>query len=282
MKSKLIAVGTIAFGYGAVVAWAFTADHFEARMKRNQLTLAEMLSRKEAKIVDLEERLLNPHAWTSVKPEAVQEAASKVKGDILSDSIAIPVDDGVDMISKIDKVAEAPTEQVEAVSESEVPPGESPATTRRNLQALIDRYSADPDNQDEFVQRAAASLDTTTQLQPFHISVDLYASDPDEGDDYAKITLTYYTRARVLLDDDEDVIADVAQYVGWQNLNRFGDESGDPDTVFVRNRRLQTDFEVVKIDDEDPPIHVRYGMSREEFNVNRASGVLKFKDEDRD
>lgn len=276
MKSKLIAVGACAFGYGALVAWAFTADHFDGKMKRNQLILNEMLSRKEARIVDLENRFLIRPPWNPITDEDVQIAAEKTRGDILSDeSVLRTFDEGIEIAGRIDKVAE-PAPDVEPVAE----PSESEEVTRRTLQSLIDTYTADPNNAEAFVEKAGNSLKFAQQA-PFHIPVDIYASDPDEGDSYAKITLTYYPRDRVLLDEDEDII-EVPEYVGWENLNRFGDESGDPDTVFVRNRRLLTDFEVIKVEDEDPPIHVRYGMSRAEFALNKAAGHMKFKDEDSD
>ncbi len=92
--------------------------------------------------------------------------------------------------------------------------------------------------------------------------------------------MTYFPAHRTLLDDGQEPIEDVNAYVGWKNLNRFGDESGDSDVVFIRNRALLTDFEVVREEDSDLPLHVKYGMTLPEFEVNKASGILKLRPED--
>jgi hypothetical protein len=72
----------------------------------------------------------------------------------------------------------------------------------------------------------------------------------------------------------------VGNTLGWKNLSQFGGESGDPDTVFIRNQRLETDFEVVRDDESPLPLHIQYGMGKEEFKVNKAAGTLRLRDED--
>lgn len=149
---------------------------------------------------------------------------------------------------------------------------------RSNLQAMIDKYTMDHDDNVNFITQTdiAGEVDNTP---PFVISQALYASDPDEGDIYDKITVTYYERDRVLLDDDQDPIdqKEIPRMVGWNNLSRFGDQSGEMDTVFVRCRRLRTDFEVVRETEEPLPAHVQFGMGKEEFETHKASGLLKFR-----
>jgi hypothetical protein len=83
-----------------------------------------------------------------------------------------------------------------------------------------------------------------------------------------------------LLDDDNDPVDDIAGMIGWRSLSNFGGESGDPDVVFVRNDRLLSDFEVVRDDESELPLHVKYGMSEEEFKTNKAAGTLKLRRED--
>lgn len=65
----------------------------------------------------------------------------------------------------------------------------------------------------------------------------------DMEDDYDTMSLTYYTDG-VLADDDGNVIEDRENTVGEEFADHFGDYAEDPDTVFVRNERLRTDYEI--------------------------------------
>lgn len=272
MNIKLIATGAGMFGFGALLSWAMTADYFERKMKSNRELLSEMLMRKETEIISLETELMRERVpWTNPSSEEVQAVADKVTGDILSNGDRKEPDLETDSENSPGGTSDENEEYDEKVTEER----------RTNLQKLIEEYTADPDVRDDFIENAGRMLEYDGN-PPFVISRELYASDPDEGDNYAKITIKYYPRHRVLVDDDEEPIDDVANYVGWKSLNQFGGESGDPDVVFVRNRRLATDFEVVQETEEDPPIHITYGMSREAYNANKAAGNIKFRDEDRD
>lgn len=63
-----------------------------------------------------------------------------------------------------------------------------------------------------------------------------------EVDNYEVISLTYYSD-EVLTDDNDDIIEDVEDVVGTDALSSFGDY--EDDSVFVRNDRLQCDFEIL-------------------------------------
>lgn len=276
MNSKLIVTGAGAFGLGALLSWAMTADHFERKTKVLEKGLIEQHELINSYIwqlkglpetpMDTEEQL----GWVPPTEEAVQMASDKTSSDILANEDSEEA--GVE--TDLEKSPEGSADESE-VNEEEL------EKARTNLQDLISSYAADPDAVEEFTSMAGNALEYDGS-PPFVIPVSLYASDPDEGDNYEKVTLKYFPRTRILIDDDEDPIEDVANYVGWRNLNHFGDESGDADVVFIRNRRLMTDYEVVKEDDTDPPIHVTYGMSRAEFETNKAAGVIKFREEDSD
>ena len=73
-----------------------------------------------------------------------------------------------------------------------------------------------------------------------------YIIGPDdfgEEYDYETTTLTYY--ADGVLEDDYYVVIDkeeVDDMVGLDSFNHFGEY--EKDTVFVRNERLKTDFEI--------------------------------------
>lgn len=72
-----------------------------------------------------------------------------------------------------------------------------------------------------------------------------YVISPEEFgqfDDYETISLTYYADS-VLADDNDELVNDVDNIVGFDSLNHFGEY--EEDSVFVRNDRLKCDYEIL-------------------------------------
>jgi hypothetical protein len=67
--------------------------------------------------------------------------------------------------------------------------------------------------------------------------------DFGELDGYRQISLCYYADG-VLEDEDQEIVTDVDELIGVGSLNTFGEY--EDDSVFVRNERLRTDFEILK------------------------------------
>lgn len=65
--------------------------------------------------------------------------------------------------------------------------------------------------------------------------------------DYEIESLTYYADG-ILTDDWNNRIEDVEGTVGIDSLTHFGDDEDDADTVYVRNDRLKTDYEILRDD----------------------------------
>lgn len=81
---------------------------------------------------------------------------------------------------------------------------------------------------------------------PYLISVDLFN---EEGSRFEKITMTYFEGDEVLADDKEQMVVDIEALVGKQNLTRFGEcDPDDTDVIYVRNEKLEVDFEVFRED----------------------------------
>ena len=271
MQKKLIATALGAFGFGALVGWAVTSDIRDKQLKNERKLYEEMIHYK------------TEHIW------ALQDRLDRIDG---GNSFGVMTDtDIVDMnfVIKPPKMTVTATgtvipkegtdqEQLDFTSE-EVPEGETPEETRTNLQRIIDTYVSDPDAQDNMLNLVTNEIEDNSP--PFVISQAIYAWD-EEGESYDKISLSYFPRDRVLLDDEEDPIDDVNRTIGWRNLTQFGGESGDPDVVFVRNRSLKTDFEVIKDEESQLPLHVKYGMEKEEFRANKAAGLIRLRQEDDD
>lgn len=68
-------------------------------------------------------------------------------------------------------------------------------------------------------------------------------NDFGELDDYNQISLTYYADD-ILEDEDGEIVTDIDELIGQRSLYTFGEY--EDDSVFVRNERLRTDFEILK------------------------------------
>jgi hypothetical protein len=82
------------------------------------------------------------------------------------------------------------------------------------------------------------SIEPEQMDKPYIISPDEFG----ELDEYDKISLYYYTDK--ILTDDDVVIEDVDNVVGFDALNRFGEY--EEDAVFVRNDTLKCDYEILR------------------------------------
>lgn len=75
---------------------------------------------------------------------------------------------------------------------------------------------------------------------------DPYVIEPmefGEADGYKTVSLTYYADG-ILEDNKHKIVTNVDELIGKGSLDTFGDY--EEDSVFVRNPRLRTDFEILK------------------------------------
>lgn len=81
-------------------------------------------------------------------------------------------------------------------------------------------------------------------LAPYIIHVD----ERQDHDAYEDVTLTYYEADDVLCNERDEVIAkdERDKMIGEAHLEKFGHGSEDASIVYVRNNRLEIDFEVVR------------------------------------
>jgi hypothetical protein len=85
---------------------------------------------------------------------------------------------------------------------------------------------------------------------------------------YDQITLTFWADDEVLIDDSKRVITDVDSVVGATNLHRFGFKSEDPEIVYVRNERLEVDYEITK--DDRSYSEVKHGVDSNDRDEQEA------------
>lgn len=103
-----------------------------------------------------------------------------------------------------------------------------------------DESDDESDDEDELLEDPSDDI-PDYERNPAVISKEIF----DEASEYEKITLTYYVRDSTLTDSDGP-IDNVEFVVGHHALSRFGGISRDPNIVYVRNYRMESDFEIVK------------------------------------
>ena len=94
-------------------------------------------------------------------------------------------------------------------------------------------YSDMVDEKPEEVKEEPMSVD-----KPYVIAPEEFG----ELDDYETISLIYYTD-QILADDNDVIVDDIEDVVGFDSLNSFGEY--EDDSVFIRNDRLKCDYEIL-------------------------------------
>lgn len=146
---------------------------------------------------------------------------------------------------------------VEKESLAETPPDAS--TVTRNIFAERDRVVPPPKDSDGWDYDTELRIREENPDRPFIISQDEFFEGEKE---YEQTSLTYYEGDDTLVDDHDQPVPDSDATVGDDNLMRFGHGSKDPNTLYVRNDRLELDFEIA--------------LSKGKYTVE----VLGFEDED--
>lgn len=87
----------------------------------------------------------------------------------------------------------------------------------------------------------AHEVSQRTAETPYVITHDEFLENERE---FAQVTIVYYSGDQTLADEREEPITDLNYTVGAENLMRFGHGSRDSNIVYVRNERLELDFEI--------------------------------------
>jgi len=119
----------------------------------------------------------------------------------------------------------------------------SPEAAKETLSQVVRQYQfdqpEDPAN-DEIEEPQEEKIDTEN---PYIVSLEEFM---EERQDLDKITLTYYEGDDVLTDDRDVAILDYEKNIGNDALSKFGHLSKDPNVVYVRNEKLEIDYEILK------------------------------------
>lgn len=88
-----------------------------------------------------------------------------------------------------------------------------------------------------------AEVELRTEESPYIITHDEYYEGEKE---YEQVTLTYFDGDDVLVDERDQPVPDPDDSVGDDHLARFGFGSNDNNIVYIRNDRLELDFEIIR------------------------------------
>lgn len=85
------------------------------------------------------------------------------------------------------------------------------------------------------------NCDPSLDYKPYLVN----PSDFGQEDGYEVISVIFYAD-QILTDDNNDIVRDVEEFVGFESLSHFGDYEDDPDSVYVRNPKLRLDIEILR------------------------------------
>lgn len=104
---------------------------------------------------------------------------------------------------------------------------------------FTDHVQEIPDDVLEIEEQVKAA--PRTKDRPYIITKQEYDENETE---YEQIVLSYFSKDDVLADAHDKPLTDNDKYVGDDNLDNFGWGSNDPNVVYVRNEKLELEFEI--------------------------------------
>jgi lipoate-protein ligase A len=86
---------------------------------------------------------------------------------------------------------------------------------------------------------------TVIEAEPYTITVEEYL---EAEKDFSQTTLTYYDGDGVLASEGDQVFTaeEKVLIIGRTTLEKFGEKSDDDNVVYIRNEKLQREFEIVR------------------------------------
>ena len=139
--------------------------------------------------------------------------------------------------SKYERIAQ---EEIDSVRESllgDKPKNDEPVVTESDIKAnnnIIEKQG--------YVDYSGSTKETKKEVPDVEKPYVIAPTEFDELDDYDTESLVYYSDG-YLTDDRNNLVDDINAIVGMESLTHFGEY--EDDSVFVRNDRLKTDYEIL-------------------------------------
>ena len=129
------------------------------------------------------------------------------------------------------------------VVESEERPTRPPVP----VQPLVRRPPIKPEDEDKSKDEGwdyAREISERDPNHPYIIHQDEFHADHPG---YQQLSWTYWGADNILADEHEQIVERPELVVGLESLSRFGHGADDPNAVFVRNDKLEIEFEITRI-----------------------------------
>lgn len=126
------------------------------------------------------------------------------------------------------------SESIDDVQEKQKKPKDKPDITEYTKKLKEEGYI----NYSNVVPENKKQEESENMDNPYIISPEEFGAFYD----YETISLTYY-EDQILADDDDELVDDIEDIVGFDSLTHFGEY--EDDSVFVRNDRLKCDYEIL-------------------------------------
>jgi len=212
-NKRFVVVGglwLIGFGTGAASGYYFAKGKFQAIA--------------DAEIAEMKEHYTIINKIGAEDPEVLaRKYTQDVDGDVLKNEKLI-------VNYKTREEIEEDLEDVEVVQES--------VEIVENI--FGESGDSDPDDPPFDIEAEAESRDPEV---PYVIHHDEYM---ENAMDFTQLVLTWYEADGALADDKDVPIDEIEATVGFDNLEKFGHGSLDRNVVYVRNERMEHDFEVLR------------------------------------
>jgi len=149
--------------------------------------------------------------------------------------------------AEIDSVKEVYSHREVKLTEEIDEAHEKMRENRKNEDPLVGIYKKTVDtlgytNYSDISKKEEKKAEHHDPTHPYVISPE----DFGEYDEYDRISLIYYSD-KILAENDE-IVDDVENTVGFDSLNHFGDF--EDDAVHVRNDKLHCDYEILRVDEK--------------------------------
>lgn len=138
------------------------------------------------------------------------------------------IDSVKEVFSKRDR-KEVQPEKTEPVVEATIENPKELIAINKKARAIID-YSGYSSSQDEKPE----------EPKPYVIPPEAFGELEEEG--YTNVSLTFCSD-QVVIDDNNDILEDVNDVIGFESLSHFGEY--EDDAVYVRNDKLHCDYEIL-------------------------------------
>lgn len=216
----LAGVALVSLGAGVAIGYRFAHKHLK--------TTFEVIAEQEIREAKEFYAVLNKEGELKTPEEAVESLIPKTEREGIE---ALHNYQGVRQHVKVEETARGINVEttVETSGEPEV---------HKNI--FVDNKPFEEDEWDYDVEMGERS-----SRRPYIIHHDEFMENED---DLEQANYTYYAGDAVLIDESDEVVENVNELVGEDNLKRFGHGSKAKNTVYIRNDKLNMAFEIVRSD----------------------------------